>query len=56
LPLRLVEKNIKHLRPAVMNYVVTPEEGACYSRLFFDAARNGIAINISHEYPFTAER
>jgi len=55
-PLKLAEKNIKLLRPVVMNYMVTPEEGTHYSKLFFDAVSKGIVkINIFHEYPFTAE-
>ena len=55
-PLKLGEKNIKLLRPVVMNYMVTPEEGTHYSKLFFDVVSKGIVkINIFHEYPFTAE-
>ena len=54
--LSLTEKNIKLLRPSMMNYLVTPEEGTHYSNLFFDAVSKGIVkITISHEYPFTAE-
>jgi len=49
-PLRFSEKNIKLLRPIVMNYVVTPEEGTHYPKLF-DTVSKGIL----HEYPFTAE-
>jgi len=55
-PLKLAEKNIKLLRPVVMNYMVTPEEGTHYSKLFFDVVGKGtVKINIFHEYPFTAE-
>lgn len=53
---KLAEKNIKLLRPTVMNYMATPEEGTHYSKLFFDVVSKGIVkINIFHEYPFTAE-
>jgi NADPH2:quinone reductase len=53
---KLVEKNVKLLRPTVSNYMVTPEEGTHYSTLFFDVVSKGIVkINIFHEYPFTAE-
>jgi len=55
-PLKLMEKNIKFIRPAVFNYMATPEEGTHYSKLFFDAVSKGVVkINIFHEYPFTAE-
>lgn len=55
-PLKLMEKNIKFIRPAVFNYMTTPEEGTFYSKLFFDVVSKGIIkINIFHEYPFTAE-
>lgn len=54
--LKLAEKNIRLLRPVVMNYMVTPEEGGHYSRLFFEAVGKGdVKINIFHEYPFSAE-
>jgi len=52
----LTEKNIRLLRPSVMNYMVTPEEGTHYSKLFFDVVSKGVVkINIFHEYSFTAE-
>ena len=55
-PLKLMEKNIKFARPAVFNYMVTPEEGTHYSKLYFDVLSKGIIkINIFHEYPFSAE-
>lgn len=39
-----------------MNYMVTPEEGTHYSKLFFDVVGKGVLkINIFHEYPFSAE-
>jgi NADPH2:quinone reductase len=53
---KLTEKNIKLLRPTVLSYMVTPEEGTHYSKLFFDVVDKGVVkINIFHEYPFTAE-
>jgi len=53
---KLADKNIRLLRPVVMNYMVTPEEGTHYSKLFFNVVSQGIVkINIFHEYPFTAE-
>jgi NADPH2:quinone reductase len=53
---KLTEKNIKFLRPTVLSYMVTPEEGTHYSKLFFDVVGKGVVkINIFHEYPFTAE-
>ena len=55
-PLKLTEKNLKFLRPAVYNYMVTPEEGSHYSKLFSDVVSKGVLkINIFREYPFTAE-
>ena len=55
-PLKLMEKNLKLLRPAVFNYMITPEEGTHYSKLFLDVVGKGIVkINIFHEYPFSAE-
>ena len=40
----------------MLNYLVTPEEGTHYSRLFFDALSQGVVkINVFREYPFTAE-
>lgn len=53
---KLTEKNIKLLRPSMMNYLATPEEGTHYSKLFFEVVGQGILkINVFHEYPFTAE-
>ena len=52
----LTEKNIRLLRPIVMNYMVTPEEGSHYSKLFFDVVGKGtVKVNIFHEYPFSCE-
>jgi len=50
-PGRFAGKNIKLLRPGAMNYMVTPEEGAHNSILFFDAVSKGTL----YEYPFIAE-
>lgn len=53
---KLSEKNIRLMRPQVMNYMVTPEEGTYYSKFFFDVVDKAIVkIHIFHEYPFTAE-
>ena len=53
---KLTEKNVRLLRPVVMNYIVTPEEGTHYSNLFFDVVSKGtVKVNIFHEYPFSAE-
>ena len=53
---KLAEKNVKLVSPMLGSYLVTPEEGSHYSKLFFDVVAKGIVkINIFHEYPFTAE-
>jgi len=53
---RLVEKNIKLLRPTMTNYVFTAEEGAHYGKLLFELVEKGeLEIKIFKEYPFTAE-
>lgn len=55
-PLKLVEKNIKLLRPSQKNYCVTPAESLHYSNELFSLIQNGtIKINVHKEYPFTAE-
>ena len=54
--LKLTDKNVKLVRPTMMNYVVTPQEGTHYSNLLFDVVSKGIVkINIFKEYPFTAK-
>ncbi|KAG2022706.1 alcohol dehydrogenase [Coprinopsis cinerea AmutBmut pab1-1] len=54
--LRLVQKNVKILRPTMTNYVFTAEEAEHYgSRLFKEVANGDLKINIFKEYPFTAE-
>ncbi|KAI9063529.1 NAD-P-binding protein [Trametes sanguinea] len=55
-PLKLVEKNVRLLRPTLGNYVYTPEEGRRYSTELFDLIAKGeLKIRIHAEYPFTAE-
>ena len=53
---KLTDKNITLIRPSLLCYMSTPEEGTHYSRLFFDALSKGVLkVNVFHEYPFTAE-
>ncbi|CDO75013.1 hypothetical protein BN946_scf184965.g15 [Trametes cinnabarina] len=55
-PLKLVEKNVRLLRPTLSNYMYTPEEGRRYSTELFDLiAKGDLKIRIHAEYPFTAE-
>ncbi|KAH9929813.1 NAD-P-binding protein [Fomitopsis serialis] len=55
-PLKLVEKNLKLLRPSAINYIVTPEESLQYGTELFQLIASGVAkINIYKEYPFTTE-
>lgn len=55
-PLKLVEKNVRLLRPTLANYVYTPEEGRRYGSELFKLIESGVLkINIFKEYPFTAE-
>lgn len=55
-PLKLVEKNVRLLRPTLKNYVYTPEEGRVYSAQLWKLITDGtLKINIHGEYPFTAE-
>ncbi|KAF9446130.1 NAD(P)-binding protein [Macrolepiota fuliginosa MF-IS2] len=54
--LRLVEKNVKLLRPTMGNYVYTPEEAYHFGQALFKLVEDGsLKINIYKEYPFTAE-
>ncbi|KAG6901720.1 hypothetical protein C0995_008688, partial [Termitomyces sp. Mi166 len=56
LPLRLVQKNIKLVRPTMANYVYTAEEAYYYGQKVFELIGNGtLKINIFKEYPFTDE-
>lgn len=53
---KLVEKNVKLLRPTVLNYLVTLEERNSYSTELWGLVSSGaLKINIHAEYPFTAE-
>ncbi|KAF8808020.1 NAD(P)-binding protein [Phlegmacium glaucopus] len=53
---KLVEKNVKLLRPTMANYVFTPEEAAHYGKELLDLVeKNELKIKIFKEYPFTAE-
>jgi len=53
---RLVEKNVKLLRPTMSNYTYTPEEAAHYGKILFDLVEKGeLKVKIFKEYPFTAE-
>jgi len=55
-PLKLVEKNLKLLRPSASNYLVTPEETLYYGTEFFKLIASGVVkINVYKEYPFTTE-
>ncbi|KAF5368377.1 hypothetical protein D9758_002468 [Tetrapyrgos nigripes] len=55
-PIKLIEKNLKLLRPTMNNYVVTPEEVHYYNNKVWDLISSGVLkINIFKEYPFTAE-
>ncbi|KAI0711151.1 NAD-P-binding protein [Cerioporus squamosus] len=55
-PLKLVEKNVRLLRPTLANYVYTPEEGRTYTTELWRLVANGtLKIRIHAEYPFTAE-
>ncbi|KAK0500765.1 hypothetical protein EDD18DRAFT_1145765 [Armillaria luteobubalina] len=48
-PLKLIEKNLKFLRPSMPNYIATPEESQRY------VTEGILKINIYKTYPFTAE-
>ncbi|KAG6810642.1 hypothetical protein H0H92_011021 [Tricholoma furcatifolium] len=55
-PLRLVEKNLKLLRPTMTNYTYTAEEALYYGKKVFEAIEDGtMNIHIFKEYPFTAD-
>ncbi|KAJ7109847.1 hypothetical protein C8R44DRAFT_800726 [Mycena epipterygia] len=55
-PIRLVEKNLKLLRPTVGNYAVTAEELHHYTTKLFALVEAGtLKIKVHKEYPFTAE-
>jgi len=53
---KLLEKNVKLIRPTLLNYIVTPDEMYHYGTELFDLIAKGILnINIHKEYKFTAE-
>ncbi|KAJ7150388.1 NAD-P-binding protein [Mycena filopes] len=55
-PIRLVEKNLKLLRPTVGNYVTTPEEIYHYGTELYRLVADGtLKIKVHKEYPFTRE-
>ncbi|KAJ7102476.1 NAD-P-binding protein [Mycena belliarum] len=55
-PIRLVEKNLKLLRPTVGNYAFTAQELYSYTKELFELVSAGkLNIKIHGEYPFTAE-
>ncbi|KAJ6609335.1 NAD-P-binding protein [Mycena sp. CBHHK59/15] len=55
-PIKLVEKNLKLLRPTVSNYALTPQELYHYTtELYGLIAANTLKIQVFKEYPFTAE-
>ncbi|KAJ7597728.1 hypothetical protein C8J56DRAFT_920793 [Mycena floridula] len=55
-PIKLVEKNLKLLRPTMTNYTVTPAEMLYYGTKVFDLVGSGVLkINVFKEYPFTTE-
>jgi len=54
--LKLVEKNVKLLRPTMANYIYTAEEAAHYGKEVFDLVeKNELKIQIYKDYPFTTE-
>lgn len=55
-PIKLVEKNLKLLRPTMSNYLITADEVHHYGPLVLDMIeKNVFKINIFKEYPFTTE-
>ncbi|KAF9245646.1 hypothetical protein BU15DRAFT_40852 [Melanogaster broomeanus] len=55
-PLKLVQKNIKLLRPTMNNYAYTSSEKMYYSNALWKLVQNGTMLPLIHkEYPFTAE-
>ncbi|KZT27673.1 NAD(P)-binding protein [Neolentinus lepideus HHB14362 ss-1] len=54
-PLKLQGKNVKLLRPSMVNYTTTPAEALYYGNELFDLIAKGVLkINVYKEYPFTA--
>ncbi|TFL03474.1 hypothetical protein BDV98DRAFT_591337 [Pterulicium gracile] len=55
-PLKLIEKNVKLLRPTQANYTYTPEEVDHYNEILWPLISDGtLKINIFKEYPFTVK-
>jgi len=55
-PLRLSQKNLKLVRPAMGNYTYTASEALYYSNKLWSLVESGTLKSIIHEeYPFTAE-
>ncbi|KAI0293450.1 NAD-P-binding protein [Russula brevipes] len=53
---KLTEKNVKLLRPTILNYTVTLEERNRYATELWRLVSSGVLkINVHAEYPFTAE-
>lgn len=54
--MKLIEKNVRLLRPKMENYLVTEDEIFHYGRMVFDLIEKDVLkTNIFKEYPFTAE-
>ncbi|KDQ31374.1 hypothetical protein PLEOSDRAFT_175834 [Pleurotus ostreatus PC15] len=54
--LKLVEKNVKLLRPTMNNYTFTPTEALHYGNKVFDLISKGVLkVHVFREYPFTAQ-
>jgi len=55
-PMKLMEKNIRLLRPSLGGYAATPEEGRLLMNELFGLISEGkLKIHIHKEYPFSAE-
>jgi NADPH2:quinone reductase len=55
-PLKLVEKNVRVLRPSLFGYLATPQETDLYLTQMWKLLETGtIKPKIHKEYPFTAE-
>ncbi|KAF9493616.1 NAD(P)-binding protein [Pleurotus eryngii] len=55
-PLKIVQKNVKLLRPSVSNYTYTPSESLHYGNRIFDLISRGVLkLHIHKVYPFTAQ-
>ncbi|KAG9222271.1 hypothetical protein CCMSSC00406_0006568 [Pleurotus cornucopiae] len=54
--LKLVERNVKLLRPTMNNYTFTPAEALHYGNKVFDLISRGVLkVHVFKEYPFTAQ-